>query len=273
MIDIKRLISDCEAIIGWPYSSPGTNDERGIDCSGMLVRAYQLQGASIYHGSNRIIRAHCGLVRQITGEADLAHGMVVFKRREDGQEPAEYKPGGKYYDPALVGNFYHIGLVASVNPLRIVHATTPVAKVDTVLGNWTWCAYLLDGNYFNAVVDVADDVKPQAVSQQLMRVNTNDSGLTFRKEPKIVSGVDNRVPAMPRIPKDATVTVNVSNGQGWANVAYGGYTGWVSEMYLAPFSALVDKPVDYATNERINIELTSVEARVLLAIADKIRFG
>ena len=38
MLNLSQLISDFEACIGFPYASPGTNDARGIDCSGMFVR-------------------------------------------------------------------------------------------------------------------------------------------------------------------------------------------------------------------------------------------
>ena len=31
MLNLSQLISDFEACIGFPYASPGTNDERGID--------------------------------------------------------------------------------------------------------------------------------------------------------------------------------------------------------------------------------------------------
>ena len=48
------LIRKFNEIIGWPYVSPGTNDENGIDCSGAFVRAYRAAGKNIYHGSNRI---------------------------------------------------------------------------------------------------------------------------------------------------------------------------------------------------------------------------
>ena len=79
MIDIPQLIADFEACIGWPYASPGTNDERGIDCSGMFVRAFRLQGESIYHGSNTIWRRHLAQKGPIRSEGDLQPGMAVFK--------------------------------------------------------------------------------------------------------------------------------------------------------------------------------------------------
>jgi len=128
-LDKAKLIAAFEEIIGWPYASPGTNDRNGIDCSGAFVRAYRLQGAGIYHGSNTIYRKHCSAVGPTKG-AKLEPGMAVFKHRSDGKEPSQFRGDG-------IGNLYHIGLVTSVNPLRIVHATTPAAKADSTLGQWS----------------------------------------------------------------------------------------------------------------------------------------
>ena len=114
MIDISRLIADFEACIGWPYASPGTNDERGVDCSGMFVRAFRLQGERIYHGSNTIWRRHLADKGEITGTASLRPGMAVFKWKPE--TPAKFSDS--------LGDFCHIGLVTSLDPLRIVHAST-----------------------------------------------------------------------------------------------------------------------------------------------------
>lgn len=150
----KIMVSDiCQSfqeIQGWPYVSPGSNNEKGIDCSGAFVRAYQKNGQSIYHGSNRIIRKHCHGVKQITNIASLQPGMAVFKARTDiSKLSSQYKPGGAYYNPDLPYDFYHIGQVVSTNPLRINHATTPKAKQDTAIGTWAWCGYLDDIGYDN----------------------------------------------------------------------------------------------------------------------------
>jgi len=83
-INIDQLCRDFEACLGWPYKTPGTNDERGIDCSGMFVRGYRLQGASIYHGSNTIWRQHLGAKGKIVGTGDLKKGMAVFKWKPEG---------------------------------------------------------------------------------------------------------------------------------------------------------------------------------------------
>ena len=111
MLDLKKLISSVEACLGWPYVSPGTNDARGIDCSGLFVKAFRDQGSNIYHGSNSIYRKYCNEKGPITSEAQLCPGMAVFKWNPNTPE--------KFADS--LGDFQHIGLVTSINPLRIVH--------------------------------------------------------------------------------------------------------------------------------------------------------
>ena len=134
MIDIDKLIADFEDCIGWPYASPGSNDQRGIDCSGMFVRAYRLQGQRIYHGSNTIWRKHLSRKGRIDSVSDLQPGMAVFKWKKE--TPAKFRDDE--------GDFCHIGLVTSVRPLRIVHASTEGMKVkaDSKLGKWKYWGVL-----------------------------------------------------------------------------------------------------------------------------------
>ena len=127
-LDLDKLCQDFEDCLGWPYASPGGTgrdcSQSGIDCSGMFVRAYKLQGSTIYHGSNAIWRRHLRAKGKLTKASQLRKGMAVFKWNE--RTPARYKDG--------LGDFQHIGLVTSVHPLRIVHASTEgkrVVKADT----------------------------------------------------------------------------------------------------------------------------------------------
>ena len=136
MLNLSQLISDFEACIGFPYASPGTNDERGIDCSGMFVRAFRRQGASIYHGSNTIFRKYLARSGTIASAADLRPGMAVFKWKSE--TPARFSDN--------LGDFCHIGLVTSVSPLRIVHASTEgmAVKADSKIGKWRYWGWLKD---------------------------------------------------------------------------------------------------------------------------------
>ena len=136
MIQVEKLIADFEDCIGWPYACPGSNDERGIDCSGMFVRAFRLQGRRIYHGSNTIWRKHLSGKGRIRSAADLKPGMAVFKWKPD--TPAKFRDDE--------GDFCHIGLVTSVSPLRIVHASTEGMKVkaDRKIGKWQYWGVLAE---------------------------------------------------------------------------------------------------------------------------------
>ncbi len=136
MLDLQQLITDFEDCLGWPYASPGTNDERGIDCSGMFVRAFRRQGGSIYHGSNTIWRKHLARKGKITSLDDLRPGMAVFKWKAE--TPRKFTDGE--------GDFCHIGLVTSMSPLRIVHASTDGMRVraDGKIGKWKYWGILSD---------------------------------------------------------------------------------------------------------------------------------
>ena len=156
MLNLEQLISDFEACIGFPYASPGTNDERGIDCSGLFVRAFRRQGASIYHGSNTIFRKYLSRSGAITSAADLRPGMAVFKWKPE--TPARFSDG--------LGDFCHIGLVTSVSPLRIIHASTEgmAVKADSKIGKWRYWGWLKDvaesGNSSNSAAPAVSTSHP-----------------------------------------------------------------------------------------------------------------
>ena len=143
MLDKNKPIESVEECLGWPYVSPGTNDSRGIDCSGLFVKAYRDQGTSIYHGSNTIYRKYCSEKGMLISVTQLQPGMAVFKWNPN--TPAKFADGQ--------GNFQHIGLVCSVNPLRIVHASSAAGCVttDTKLGKRA---------FWGLLKDVAKDAAP-----------------------------------------------------------------------------------------------------------------
>ncbi len=134
MLDAEKLAASAEACLGWPYASPGSCDSRGIDCSGLLVKAFRDQGGSIYHGSNTIYRSHCAEKGRLTADTRLLPGMAVFKWNPN--TPDKFQDG--------LGDFQHVGLVTSVNPLRIVHASSAAGcvTVDTARGSWQYWGWL-----------------------------------------------------------------------------------------------------------------------------------
>jgi len=148
MLNVKKLIESAEACLGWPYVSPGTNDSRGIDCSGLFVKCFRDQGASIYHGSNTIYRKYCGEKGQLTSEKQLIPGMAVFKWNPN--TPEKFGDG--------LGDFQHIGLVVQTNPLRIIHASTGTMCVttDTKIGKWKYWGKLKDVDYGDTAIPTTE---------------------------------------------------------------------------------------------------------------------
>ena len=177
MIEVEKLIADFEDCIGWPYATPGSNDERGIDCSGMFVRAYRLQGKRIYHGSNTIWRKHLAQKGRIRSAADLKPGMAVFKWKAE--TPAKFKDDE--------GDFCHIGLVTSVSPLRIVHASTEGMKVkaDSKIGKWKYWGVLAE-----AAANTADDAPAESELPADALLRRGDRGEDVKVLQRLLRSID-----------------------------------------------------------------------------------
>ncbi len=238
MLNVDLLCQSFQEIIGWPYKTPGTNDKNGIDCSGAFVRAYKAQNASIYHGSNTIYRQYCGVKGIINNVSVLQPGVAVFKHRTDGNEPDKYKNDG-------IGNMYHIGLVVSVSPLKIIHATTPVAKMDTTLGNWSYYGFLSDVNYASEPVPSVEKT-----------VIVTASSVNMRKTP---AGE-----YMLRIPGGTTLSISnevTQNNILYGETAYDGYHGWIDMTYVTEVdSGSEDAPDDSGDTVSIILPITTAQA-------------
>jgi len=220
MLNATDLVTAFEQIIGWPYITPGTNDENGIDCSGAFVRAYRKHGFSIAHGSNTIYRKHCSETGWIGGDISrLVVGMAVFKHRADGGEPDKYRGDGH-------GNLYHIGLVTSTSPLRIVHATPPVAKADAVLGQWSHYGRLADVLYAESKGNLASiGVDSNMTAESAIVWAADGNPVKLRPTP----GTDK--PYLAKVPCGAAVTV-FEQAAGWSQVSYLGKRGYMLTEFL-----------------------------------------
>ena len=155
-LSIQQLTASAESALGWPYVSPGSNDSHGIDCSGLFVKMYRDQGAQIYHGSNTIFHEYCKLTDKLEGIGQLEPGMAVFKVKPWTSDDSDNRWYGQ--EP---GNVSHIGYVASVNPLRIIHASSAAGCVttDDSIGKWKYW-----GLFKNVSYDFIPGEQPATVS-------------------------------------------------------------------------------------------------------------
>ncbi|MDO4483599.1 MAG: peptidoglycan-binding protein [Clostridia bacterium] len=128
MTDTGKLCLEAMNALGWPYASPGSNNEKGIDCSGLLVYAAARQRVSLPHGSNSLWRKSLMEKGRLESTAPLQCGMAVFRHREG--TPKKFRDSE--------GDFYHVGLVVSEHPLRILHASSVSGKVVLTASRRGW---------------------------------------------------------------------------------------------------------------------------------------
>lgn len=210
MLNVQKLIASAEACLGWPYVSPGSNNSQGIDCSGLFVKAFRDQGASIYHGSNTIYRKYCSEKGELTSIDQLIPGMAVFKWNPN--TPSKFHDG--------LGDFQHIGLVTSTNPLRIVHASSAAGCVttDTKLGKWAYWGWLKD---------VAKEGEEAPVNPTKTAIVKADSGSTVNLRIR----ANTSAALVERVPIGSTVEV-LGTGSKWSKVKYGTKAGYMMTKFL-----------------------------------------
>lgn len=219
MLDVNRMIVSAKEALGWPYVSPGSNDQSGIDCSGLFVKIYRDQGASIYHGSNKIYRKYCSEKGQLTSASQLLPGMAVFKWKD--QQPSNYADN--------LGDFSHIGLVVSVNPLQIIHASSAAGYVitDTKIGKWAYWGKLKDVNYKDNTQDNKQDNKdggePKLVTATVY--SENGKPVKMRARPSTASNTYWEVPS-------GTIVYVLDDGDEWSAIQYGERSGYMMSKFL-----------------------------------------
>ena len=61
MLNVKKLIASAESCLGWLYVSPGSNNQNGIDCSGLFVMDNTFDEDRYHYHVNRF---NIGIVRR-----------------------------------------------------------------------------------------------------------------------------------------------------------------------------------------------------------------
>ena len=219
---IDKFISGCEQIVqAKPEYALGCSDKKKCDCIGMVKYGLRVNGVTLTTtGTNWTYRNQVENKRKITGTASLKKGDVVFKSRAPGESgynlPAKYRQGGSAYNGDL-NDYCHIGVVASVSPLRIIHMTSPTAKTDTVIGKWKWAAELTQQYISGITPEPAPE--PAPYGDTAIVVAESGRWVKMRKEPSTSCRVYDEVPV------GANVQI-VSHGYDWTRINYGKRKGW-----------------------------------------------
>ena len=196
------------------------------DCIGLPIGSLKRAGVKWQgiHGSNYAARYRLKVaIKPINKVSDLKVGMLVFKGKTDTADlPNRYKRGGSLYNGDL-HDYYHVGMVISVNPLCILHMTSPTTKKDTSLGKW---------NYYGECVYVescspSPTPAPPPVENILAEViAASGSTVNMRKGP----GKNYKI--VERVPIGAIVEVLEDDGSDWTFIQYKLKSGYMMDMFL-----------------------------------------
>lgn len=191
---------------GPAYKLGHAGDDGYCDCIGLIIGACERNGIewSGVHGTNWWARHYTDSLMRVTSADDLALGDIVYKARNPGED--YYDLPDRYAKDHDKRDFYHVGVVMSVDPLVIMHCTKS-GSVDGVttdgkLGKWAYKGQLT----------LIDDGAAEALPVGCATV-TADSGSTvnLRDRPSKRGSVTNRIPL-------GTVVEVEGVENGWAKV-------------------------------------------------------
>lgn len=223
MIGVSRFAARVEQIAARPlqYKIGGIGKNGVCDCTGLIMGAMYELGRKKYdmHSTNYFARYQTMEMKRVDQKRAYV-GQILYKARDntdgDGMN-ARYLPGGRYYTGDLL-DYYHVGVVTGINPLRVIECTE-YGKVSGIvisssLKGWEYEGKLRGVDYSEKEVE---DVLYYA------RVTTKEDPLTLRNAP--LSGKK-----IGEIPRGEIVEV-MSTGD-WPRVKYDGMLGYASAQYL-----------------------------------------
>lgn len=210
---------------------PGDCSDGYCDCIGYLIgtlRQIGLKWTGI-HGSNWAARKEAVNLHPVKSVADLEVGDMVLKACEPGTSgyslPSRYKKGGTYYNGDLK-DYYHAGLVYSVNPLQIRHMSSKMTT-DTKIGKWNYAAKLKQLVNAGAYKEdpAAEPVIPPSSGTQAKLVAPSGKTVNLRKTPSLRGALIDRIPL-------GTVIEVTQPGEEWCKVKWGKKTGYMMAKFL-----------------------------------------
>lgn len=200
------------------YRLGGDGSDGTCDCIGLIIGAIRRNGGKWTgtHGSNYAARNELAYLLPISTADDLSVGEVVLKARTATAEG--YALPSRYAKDPDRRDYYHIGVVVSVDPLRIVHCTTGGGvngmAEDTRVGQWTHRGWLSK---------VSREGEPMV--ETMTATVVAESGLTVNLRKSPGGALVDRLPV-------GTEVVVAARQDGWSRVAYGQLVGWMMDDYL-----------------------------------------
>lgn len=258
------------------YRLGGDGSDGTCDCIGLIIGAIRRAGGRWpgTHGSNYAARFAVGGVMRNVNAAELEPGWIVFKAHgpmDEGYDlPDKYRPGGAEYTGDVM-DYYHVGVVTSIEPLNITHCTESGSvngvTVDTRQGDWRYAALCTMVDYSDSDGGGEDMKERRAVV-----VSGDGNPVKLRPTPSTDK------PYLAKVPVGTQVEV-MQDAQGWAQVRLpSGQVGYMMTKFLA-FEGAEDVPEsgqDEPSGETFEAEVLDRLAgiqRTLDAVLDAVTNG
>lgn len=198
------------------------------DCIGLIIGAYRRSGGEWKgtHGSNWSARNE---MQNIEMPFLMELGAIVYKAHLPGEKGWDLPPA--YKDHPDQKDYYHVGVVTSVAPLRITHctksATVDGITVDTKIGIWRYGGRL-DGLSYDNVIGEGQIMSNPIVAAPIGKaivIATSGTTVRMREEPNGAAKVLAHVPI-------GTIVEVMEYGTDWKKVRDGDIVGWMMASFL-----------------------------------------
>lgn len=235
MIGVSGFIDAAEKIAAQKptYRTGGTGKDGTCDCIGLIMGAMYSVGHKKYdlHSTNYFARFQTDNLTKIKNEKELFPGQLLYRSRSSvAKLHARYQNGGSHYTGDLL-DYYHVGVVTRVKPLRIVECTeygsVKGIVISTKLKNWT------HGGALKGVLYDGYDEEENPVLETLIPRNALYSAKVItQNDPLSVREWAETGTLIGKVPKGRIVEVLSDAGDGWPKIRYNDFVGYASAKYL-----------------------------------------
>jgi hypothetical protein len=248
---LNSVLQNAERVTHYQSGESGAGG--GCDCIGLIIGALRLAGVkwSGTHGSNYAARNEMRVMNPLKFADQLRPGHLVYKGKAPGQ--SGYALPSKYASHIDKTDYYHVGVVVTVNPLKIVHCTSVEGgiKWDSSIGNW---------NYYGELDKVGlpegDDTR---MTVKTMYVTSENGGkVKFRMNPNTNAGW------YASLDVGTEVTVHEYESATWYKISYGGNTGFMMKQFLCDTKPTIYSPVE--ESDDVTLTMDRATAEKLLAL-------
>ena len=221
------------------YRTGGDGSDGTCDCIGLIMGAIGKEYPM--HSTNYFARFEMAELAPIRKNTEIELGNLVYKERDDGSPGYDlherYKQGGRYFSSTLL-DYYHVGVVTSVDPFVITHCTQTDGvdgiDYDTSLNGWT---------YYGEAADVEYDetFEPEELHKETALFDLSVVYSENGKPVKLRSTPSTKLPYIAEVPNGAQVEVLERAGE-WCTIRWNGQRGYMMSQFLRVIGTAEPEP-------------------------------